>query len=122
MTKFTEVVLNPQVGNFEEKAENLSKFSDKIVGTAKMVAVGTANANKKISEEILAVSSQIESLTPQLINAGRIKLAYGESNAADEHFNNLKSQYSQLLHQERSLLGKFWNFLFECIVQMGQEY
>ena len=78
LNKFTEVVLKPKGTDvnrqFEEKANDLGQFSDKIVRTAKMVAVGTGNADKKIAEEILTVSEQIESLTPQLINAGRIRM------------------------------------------------
>ena len=93
-------------GQFEERADQLSQFSDRMVRTAKMVAVGTGNANKKVAEAILAVSGQIESMTPQLINAGRIRMVYPENKAADEHFNNLKSQYSELLHQGRAWLDE----------------
>ena len=57
-------------------------------------------------DTILATSGQIESLTPQLINAGRIRMVYPENKAADEHFNNLKSQYSELLHQGRAWLDE----------------
>ena len=106
LTKFTEVVVAPHTANFDERADQLSQFSDRIVRTAKMVAVGTGNANKKVAEAILAVSGQIESMTPQLINAGRIRMVYPENKAADEHFNNLKSQYSELLHQGRALLDE----------------
>ena len=59
LTKFTEVVVAPHTGNFDERANQLGQFSDKIVRTAKMVAVGTGNANKKATEAILAVSGQI---------------------------------------------------------------
>ena len=47
LTKFTEVVVAPHTANFDERADQLSQFSDRIVRTAKMVAVGTGNANKK---------------------------------------------------------------------------
>ena len=106
LAKFTEVVVAPHTGQFEERADQLSQFSDRMVRTAKMVAVGTGNANKKVAEAILAVSGQIESMTPQLINAGRIRMVYPENKAADEHFNNLKSQYSELLHQGRAWLDE----------------
>ena len=78
LAKFTEVVLTPKEGDvnrqFEEKANQLGQFSDRIVRTSKMVAVGTGNANKKAAEGILTVAGQVESLTPQLINAGRIRM------------------------------------------------
>ena len=78
LAKFTEVVLTPKGGDvnrqFEEKANQLGQFSDRIVRTSKMVAVGTGNANKKAAEGILTVAGQVESLTPQLINAGRIRM------------------------------------------------
>merc|ERR1719219_3281853 len=90
----------------EEKAENLGKFADKMVRTIKMVAVGTGSTNKKAAEAMLSVAGQIESLTPQLINAGRIRMVYPENKAADEHFNNLKSQYSEQLHQGRALVDE----------------
>lgn len=106
LVKFTEAVVTPNANQFDEKANNLGEFSDKIVRTAKMVALGTGNANKKAAEAILAVSGQIESLTPQLINAGRIRMVYPENKAADEHFNNLKSQYFELLQQGRNLLDE----------------
>ena len=78
LAKFTEVVLTPKEGDvnrqYEEKANQLGQFSDRIVRTSKMVAVGTGNANKKAAEGILTVAGQVESLTPQLINAGRIRM------------------------------------------------
>ena len=106
LAKFNEVVLDPSKGSFEERAQNLGAFSDNLVNTAKMVAVGTGNANKKVAEAILAVSGQIGSLTPQLVNAGRIRMVYPDNKSADEHFNNLKSQYSELLQQNRNLVDE----------------
>ena len=106
LAKFNEVVLDPSKGSFEERAQNLGQFSDNLVNSAKMVAVGTGNANKKVAEAILAVSGQIGSLTPQLVNAGRIRMVYPDNKSADEHFNNLKSQYSELLQQNRNLVDE----------------
>ncbi len=106
LMKFTETVVTPLPAQFEERANNLGQFSDKIVKTSKMVAVGTGNANKRVSEAILAIANQVDSLTPQLVNAGRIRMVYPENKAADEHFNNLKSQYSHLLHRGRDLLDE----------------
>ena len=52
LIKFTEVVVAPHAGQFDEKADQLSKFSDRIVRTAKMVAVGTGNGNKKVAGKL----------------------------------------------------------------------
>lgn len=45
----------------------------------------------------------MESLTPQLVNAGRIRMNYPESKAADEHFENLRAQYADSVMRARSL-------------------
>ena len=44
----------------------------------------------------------MESLTPQLMNAGRIRMVYPENKAADEHFENLRRQY-QVQHSTWTL-------------------
>ena len=53
-----------------EKSAKLIKFSDNMVVTSKLVATGNTSGNKKLSEAILNTAGQIESLTPQLVNAG----------------------------------------------------
>ena len=58
----------------EEKSGKLVKFSDKVVVTSKLVATGNTTGNKKVSEAILSTAGQIESLTPQLVNAGEFKI------------------------------------------------
>lgn len=107
---------------FEEKAGKLSEFSKRAVGTAKMVAVGTNTASKKTAEALLAQSaqvrfhfvpinmdtefiffSQVEALTPQLINAGRIRMVYPDNKAADEHFENLRLQFAEAVGRVRGL-------------------
>ena len=42
----------------------------------------------------MSLSSQVENLTPQLVNAGTIKINYPENKAADENFENLRKQYA----------------------------
>ena len=37
---------------------------------------------------------QVQNLTPQLVNAGTIKMTYPENKAADENFENLRKQYA----------------------------
>lgn len=62
-----------------------------------------SGGSKKLSEALAANASQVESLTPQLINAGRIRMTYPESKAADEHFENLRQQYADTIHRTRAL-------------------
>ncbi|KAL1447578.1 hypothetical protein MTO96_044246, partial [Rhipicephalus appendiculatus] len=45
----------------------------------------------------------VESLTPQLVNAGRIRMTYPDNKAADEHFENLHKQYSESMMHMRNL-------------------
>nr|CAD7399014.1 unnamed protein product [Timema poppensis] len=89
--------------NFGDKAQQLQHFSTRASKTARMVAAGGSGGNKKLAEALLTSSSQVESLTPQLISAGRIRMNYPESKAADEHFQNLVSQYSDSILRVRSL-------------------
>ncbi|CAG0899150.1 unnamed protein product [Darwinula stevensoni] len=107
LKQFTEAVMAPEgtpgrEANFAEKANNLQAFSDRCAKTARLVASGSGG-NKKLAEALLASASQVESLTPQLVNAGRIRMAYPENKAADEHFENLRQQYDASLHKMRAL-------------------
>jgi vinculin len=89
--------------NFTEKANQLQNFSSRIAKTVNMVAAGGSGDKKKLAEALLAGALQVESLTPQLINAGRIRMAYQGNQAANEHFDNLKSQYSESVNKVRLL-------------------
>lgn len=105
---FTEAVLAPEgtphrEQNFADKALNLEQFSNRAAKTARMVAAGGSGGNKKLTEALLASANQVESLTPQLINAGRIRMAYPESKAAHEHFENLRAQYADSVQRARTL-------------------
>ena len=109
LKQFTECVVAPHRDEaarddlFEAKAANLTAYSERAGQTAKMVAVGTNSVNKKVAEALLAYSSQVGSLTPQLVNAGRIRMVYPENKAADEHFENLRHQYADAVQKVRSL-------------------
>lgn len=89
--------------NFNQKSNNLQAFSDRASKTSRMVAAGGSGGNKKIAEVLLGSAAQIDSLTPQLISAGRIKMSYPASKAADEHLNNLKQQYADTILRMRTL-------------------
>lgn len=89
--------------NFNQKANNLQAFSDRASKTSRMVAAGGSGGNKKIAEILLGSAAQNDSLTPQLISAGRIRMNYPSSKAAEEHFNNLKQQYADTILRMRTL-------------------
>lgn len=89
--------------NFNQKSNNLQAFSDRAAKTSRMVAAGGSGGNKKIAEVLLGSAAQIDSMTPQLISAGRIRMNYPASKAAEEHFNNLKQQYADTVLRMRTL-------------------
>jgi vinculin len=45
-------------------------------------------------------------MTPQVINAGKIRLHNVDSPAADQHFENLRREYSDALHRLRQLVDE----------------
>ncbi|VEN57814.1 unnamed protein product [Callosobruchus maculatus] len=108
LKQFTEAVLAPEGTpnrdqNFHDKAANLQQFSNRAVKTAKMVATSTSSGNKKLAEALQIAANQVESLTPQLISAGSIRMNYPSSKAADEHFENLRQQYADTITKVRNL-------------------
>lgn len=108
LKQFTEAVLTPEGTpgrdqNFSDKAANLGHFSNRAVKTARMVAAGGSGGNKKLAEALQSAANQVESLTPQLISAGSIRMNYPTSKAAHEHFENLRQQYADTLTKMRDL-------------------
>lgn len=109
--QFTEAVHGqndstlPRDSNFQNKANKLSQFSQRATKTARNVGSGLA-PNKRLAEGLMNFSSQTESLMPQLINAGRIRLTHPGNNSADEHFENLKSQYQDNLEKLRAMVDE----------------
>ncbi|XP_014092469.1 vinculin [Bactrocera oleae] len=108
LKQFTEAVMLPEgtpgrEQNFNQKSNNLQAFSDRASKTSRMVAAGGACGNKKIAEILLSSATQVDSMTPQLINAGRIRMNYPASKAADEHLQNLKQQYADTVLRMRTL-------------------
>merc|ERR1719422_1608923 len=108
LKQFTDCVLSPgdpatreQV--FDSKSAALVNFSNRVVSTARLVATGNTSGNKKLAEALLAAAGQVDSLTPQLVNAGRIRMVYPENKAADEHFENLRRQYAETVALTRQL-------------------
>ena len=54
---------------------------------------------------IIILFFQVESLTPQVINAGRIRMVYPENKAAADHFENLRSQFAEGVQRVRGKIS-----------------
>ncbi|KAL1130903.1 hypothetical protein AAG570_012144 [Ranatra chinensis] len=105
---FTEAVHVPEgvpgrETNLNHRAANLGEWSNRAVKTGRLVAAGGTGGNKKLSEALVSAANRVESLTPQLVNAGRIRLSYSQSKAAEEHFENLRQQYADSVVKMRDL-------------------
>ena len=77
----------------EQRGQGLKQFSGRLSKTANIVAFANSRSKHR-SENLLQLSSQVQNLTPQLVNAGTIKMNYPENKAADENFENLRKQYA----------------------------
>merc|ERR1719158_459748 len=128
LKQFTDCVLTPgdpatREHVFDVKSANLVNFSNRVVSTAKLVATGNTSGNKKLAEALLATAGQVESLTPQLVNAGRIRMVYPENKAADEHFENLRRQFAETVTLTRQLADEATDsarFIGQSAVAMQQ--
>lgn len=110
LKQFTEAVHAPEGtpnrdANFTDKAHGLLNFSNKIAGTAKAVASGSA-PTKRLADGLVSSANQVESLTPQLVSAGRIRFTHPDNKAADEHFENLRKQYADLVQRMRGMVDE----------------
>jgi len=110
LKQFTEAVLAPEGtpnrdANFTDKAHGLLNFSNRIAGTAKAVASGSA-PTKRLADGLVSSANQVESLTPQLVSAGRIRFTHPDNKAADEHFENLRKQYADLVQRMRGMVDE----------------
>jgi len=108
LKQFSDCILTPgdpanreQV--FSGRRGQLENFSGRVANTAKLVATGNSSGNRKIAEALLSSAEQVESLTPQLVNAGMIRMVYPENKAADEHFENLRKQFAETVLLTRTL-------------------
>ena len=86
----------------EQRGQNLKQFSTKISKTATAVSFSCAKTKLR-SDSLQHLSSRIQNLTPQLINAGTIKINYPEHKAAEENFENLRKQYADGMQNIRDL-------------------
>lgn len=87
--------------NFEDKANNLEDHSSRCTTTALLVAKCGPCKNKKTVEAIIDTANHVNAMTPQVINAGKIRL-HNDTDSANQHFDNLRREYADALNKLRS--------------------
>uniref|UniRef100_A0A183UTC6 Vinculin n=1 Tax=Toxocara canis TaxID=6265 RepID=A0A183UTC6_TOXCA len=87
--------------NFEDKAANLDEHTSRCTSTAMLVAKCGPCKNKKTVEAIIDTSNRVNAMTPQIINAGKIRL-HNDSDSATQHFENLRREFADALARLRS--------------------
>ncbi|KRZ51240.1 Vinculin, partial [Trichinella nativa] len=109
LKQFAEAVLAPEGtpardANFAEKAQNLRDHCQRCAKTGRLVGTSGPCKDKKIVEALCSTANQISNMTPQVINAGKIRFHYPQNVSADEHFENLRRELSDALQRLRSLV------------------
>ena len=74
-----------------------------------MVAAGGSDGHKQLAEKLQNSAMQLDSLTPQLVNAGSIRMTYPDSKASQENFENLRRQYADTIQNVRDLCDEATN-------------
>ncbi|XP_035828646.1 vinculin [Aplysia californica] len=92
--------------NFEAKVRQFQDHSNRLADTANSVATAGGCRNKQTVEAIFKNSNQINDLTPQVINAARVLFSNPNNQAAVEHFDLLKKQWSDNMDRLRSLVDE----------------
>lgn len=87
--------------NFADKADRLRQHSGNMTSTARLVATCGPCKSKNTIEAIIDTAEKVDQMTPQLVNAGKIRL-HNQTDAAEQHFENLHRQYGDALHRLRS--------------------
>ncbi len=107
MKLFTDAVLSPASAYekrslFEQRAQYLRSFSARLCKTANVVAFANAR-NARKADALRHLSSRVQTLTPQLVNAGTIRVKHPESSAAGENFENLCCQFAEHVQSVRDI-------------------
>ncbi|EPB77770.1 vinculin family protein [Ancylostoma ceylanicum] len=94
-------------GNFADKSDRLRQHAGSMTSTARLVATCGPCKSKNTIEAIVDTAEKVDQMTPQLVNAGKIRL-HNQTDSAEQHFENLHSrycsfrQYADALHRLRS--------------------
>ncbi|CAD6191355.1 unnamed protein product [Caenorhabditis auriculariae] len=87
--------------NFTDKSHRLNDHAHSMTTTARLVATCGPSKSKKTVEAIIDTAEKVDQMTPQIINAGKIRL-HNNSDHAEQHFENIHRQYADALHRLRS--------------------
>jgi vinculin len=90
--------------NFESQIKYFQDHAYRLADTANSVATAGGCKDKQTVEAIFKNSSQLKDLTPQVINAARVVFLNPSNQAAIEHFNLLKKQWSENMDKVRTLM------------------
>ncbi|TMS37306.1 hypothetical protein L596_004265 [Steinernema carpocapsae] len=106
LKQFVDAVYAPphapnREGNLEDRGRNLENHSSRCTSTALLVAKCGPCKNKRTVEALIDTAHQVNAMTPQVINAGRIRL-HNNTESADQHFDNLRRTYADALNRLRS--------------------
>ncbi|XP_076450557.1 vinculin-like isoform X8 [Babylonia areolata] len=93
-------------GNFEDKARNFQAHAQRLADTANSVATAGGCRNKQTVEAIFKNSNQVKDLTPQIVNAARVLFTNPNNQAALEHFELLKKQWTDNMERLRGLVDE----------------
>ncbi|CAJ0603802.1 unnamed protein product [Cylicocyclus nassatus] len=88
-------------GNFADKSDRLRQHAGNMTSTARLVATCGPCKSKNTIEAIVDTAEKVDQMTPQLVNAGKIRL-HNQTDSAEQHFENLHRQYADALHRLRS--------------------
>jgi vinculin len=86
--------------NFEQKSTNLREHSTQAANTGLLVAKCGLSKNKKTIEGLIDAANKVHQMTPQIVNAGKIRL-HNSSTDVDQHFDNLRREYADALNRLR---------------------
>lgn len=110
LRQFTEAVLSTisssnRDQNFNAKSRNLSDWSRRASQTARHVATNCAQ-NKRLAESITSTAQDLDSQTPQLINAGQIRFNHADNNSAHENFIHMRDHYESIIVKLRNMIDE----------------
>ncbi|CDW52063.1 vinculin [Trichuris trichiura] len=109
LKQFAEAVVAPEgtparEQNFNDKGQNLRDHCQRCAHTGRLVGTAGPCKDKKIVESLCSTANQVANMTPQVINAGKIRFHYPQNVAADEHFENLRRELADTLARLRNLV------------------
>uniref|UniRef100_A0A5S6QXE8 Vinculin n=1 Tax=Trichuris muris TaxID=70415 RepID=A0A5S6QXE8_TRIMR len=109
LKQFAEAVVAPEgtpgrEQNFADKAQNLRDHCQRCAHTGRLVGTAGPCKDKKIVEALCSTANQVANMTPQVINAGKIRFHYPQNVSADEHFENLRRELADALLRLRNLV------------------